>query len=121
VSKKTAPKARTRRRTAPKSATPALIHRLIDSFLLCDRARVDQAFRHAQLIVAKERLEPNEDVCLFTERAGDAFIRRHAPEVFAAPEWGRHSGTIHEAIGEPNFVLGFSVAYLLFTDKGGAR
>lgn len=115
--------ARSSRRQA--STTPAMVQRLADSFLYAlDPAVVKHAHARAATLLMTESEGVAEDideeaVARWVGETADAELRRTSPKALEA--YKDYGGDIQNAFMEPSFCLGFSLAYLLFAEKGGAQ
>ena len=119
TTKKTKTPAVRKRTTRQLPYAPAIVHHLIDSYVLGDLARVDGAYAHAARILRS----PNQvdSVAQFVEPGAEQQLKKFTPEVLDSEVWGDHAGAIYSAIMGPSFCVGFSVAHLLFSEQAGTH
>src|SRR5688572_13363290 len=111
--------------TSRPTKAAAIVQQPIARFLAPDAAVIARAYSQSRTLLEARRLhEPEELASLWVQEEAWRYLSK---DDFAAPllspdsDYRRFCGTIQTAYQEPSFCLGFTLAFLLFSDKGGVR
>ncbi len=104
------------------TTAPPIVAHLIARFLIDPEERlINEAHEEAAHIVESIE-EPWSQVAEFVQRVAEAALQHDDPQLVKDGSDYTHAGsTFQNAFQEPAFCLGFSLAYLLFVERGAVR